>query len=136
VFGVSSDEYLNYAMINRRKWEAEGEAITATMIHRLQEASANRKAKRQQQERQQLLQQLQQLQQPQQQESHNHRQEQSLGEPPELVNAHNNSSNNSNNSALNDMEQGLDNKKEQRHDDDVEQEHDNVELAVGEIIYI
>lgn len=35
VFGVSSDEYLNYALINRRKWEVEGEAITAEMVNRL-----------------------------------------------------------------------------------------------------
>jgi class 3 adenylate cyclase len=35
VFGVSSDEYLNYALINRRKWKEEGEAITAQMVARL-----------------------------------------------------------------------------------------------------
>ena len=27
VFGVSSDEYLNYAMENRSEWEKKGEAI-------------------------------------------------------------------------------------------------------------
>lgn len=27
VFGVSSDEYLNYAQLNRDEWEREGEAI-------------------------------------------------------------------------------------------------------------
>ena len=37
VFGVSSDEYLNYALINRRKWEEEGDAITAEMVARLEE---------------------------------------------------------------------------------------------------
>ena len=37
VFGVSSDVYLNYAMINRRKWEVEGDEITAGMISRLKE---------------------------------------------------------------------------------------------------
>lgn len=35
---MSSDEYLNYAMINRRKWEKEGDAITAAMVARLDEA--------------------------------------------------------------------------------------------------
>ena len=35
VFGVSSDEYLNYALQNRRKWEVEGKAIVAEMIERL-----------------------------------------------------------------------------------------------------
>jgi 3'5'-cyclic nucleotide phosphodiesterase len=38
VFGVSSDEYLNYALINRRKWKEEGEAITAQMVARLKES--------------------------------------------------------------------------------------------------
>jgi hypothetical protein len=38
VFGVSSDEYLNYAMVNRRKWKEEGEAITAQMVARLKES--------------------------------------------------------------------------------------------------
>ncbi|CAB9497225.1 Receptor-type guanylate cyclase gcy [Seminavis robusta] len=31
VFGVSSDEYLNYAMSNRREWEANGKAVVAEM---------------------------------------------------------------------------------------------------------
>ena len=35
VFGVSSDEYLNYALTNRRKWEEEGTNITQDMISRL-----------------------------------------------------------------------------------------------------
>ena len=35
VFGVSSDEYLNYALANRRKWEMEGAAITETMIEHI-----------------------------------------------------------------------------------------------------
>jgi hypothetical protein len=26
-FGVSSDEYLNYAVANRREWEAKGEEV-------------------------------------------------------------------------------------------------------------
>eukprot|EP00526_Cylindrotheca_closterium_P003678 CAMPEP_0113651902 /NCGR_PEP_ID=MMETSP0017_2-20120614/27686_1 /TAXON_ID=2856 /ORGANISM="Cylindrotheca closterium" /LENGTH=1286 /DNA_ID=CAMNT_0000564645 /DNA_START=247 /DNA_END=4110 /DNA_ORIENTATION=- /assembly_acc=CAM_ASM_000147 len=32
VFGVSSDEYLNYAMQNRREWELHGEKVVAGMI--------------------------------------------------------------------------------------------------------
>jgi len=32
VFGVSSDEFLNYAIENRREWEARGEEITAEMV--------------------------------------------------------------------------------------------------------
>ena len=35
VFGVSSDECLNYAMQNRREWEIKGEAIVAEMIAEL-----------------------------------------------------------------------------------------------------
>ena len=31
VFGVSSDEYLNYAMENRRQWEVFGEKIVRDM---------------------------------------------------------------------------------------------------------
>jgi class 3 adenylate cyclase len=32
VFGVSSDEYLNYAMKNRKEWEARGQEIVAEMV--------------------------------------------------------------------------------------------------------
>ncbi|CAB9501451.1 Receptor-type guanylate cyclase gcy [Seminavis robusta] len=32
VFGVSSDEYLNYAQKNREEWEAKGEEVVAEMI--------------------------------------------------------------------------------------------------------
>ena len=32
VFGVSSDEYLNYAKKNREEWEAKGEEVVAEMI--------------------------------------------------------------------------------------------------------
>ena len=38
VFGVAGDEYLNYAQINRRKWEMEGADITAEMVARIQRA--------------------------------------------------------------------------------------------------
>jgi hypothetical protein len=32
VFGVSSDEYLNYAVKNRREWEARGQEVVAEML--------------------------------------------------------------------------------------------------------
>jgi hypothetical protein len=32
VFGVSSDEYLNYALKNREEWEAKGEEVLEAMI--------------------------------------------------------------------------------------------------------
>jgi hypothetical protein len=35
VFGVSSDEYLNYALKNRREWEVKGKAIVAEMVEAL-----------------------------------------------------------------------------------------------------
>jgi hypothetical protein len=34
VFGVSSDEYLNYALENRREWASKGEAIVVKMIEK------------------------------------------------------------------------------------------------------
>jgi hypothetical protein len=37
VFGVSSDEYLNYALRNRKEWEQRGQAIVAEMIERVQD---------------------------------------------------------------------------------------------------
>jgi hypothetical protein len=36
VFGVSSDEYLNYAIRNRKEWEARGQEITAEMVEKVQ----------------------------------------------------------------------------------------------------
>jgi 3'5'-cyclic nucleotide phosphodiesterase len=35
VFGVSSDEYLNYALRNRQEWEENGEAIVASLVERI-----------------------------------------------------------------------------------------------------
>jgi hypothetical protein len=35
VFGVASEEYLNYAEQNRREWERRGQEIVAEMIHSL-----------------------------------------------------------------------------------------------------
>uniref|UniRef100_A0A7R9WY55 PDEase domain-containing protein n=1 Tax=Craspedostauros australis TaxID=1486917 RepID=A0A7R9WY55_9STRA len=32
VFGKSSDEYLNYAMTNRKEWERRGEEVVAEMV--------------------------------------------------------------------------------------------------------
>jgi hypothetical protein len=31
VFGVSCDEYLNYALANRREWEARGEEVVVEL---------------------------------------------------------------------------------------------------------
>jgi hypothetical protein len=35
VFGVSSDEYLNYAVQNRQEWKARGEEIVSEMIEKI-----------------------------------------------------------------------------------------------------
>jgi len=35
VFGVSSDEYLNYAQKNRQEWEIRGQEIVASMIEKV-----------------------------------------------------------------------------------------------------
>ena len=35
VFGVSSDEFLNYATANREEWEAKGQEIVAEMVEQL-----------------------------------------------------------------------------------------------------
>jgi hypothetical protein len=37
VFGVSSDEYLQYAISNRNEWEEKGEAMTARIINEVRE---------------------------------------------------------------------------------------------------
>jgi len=34
VFGVSSDEYLNYAMMNREEWEKRGEEVVARFVEK------------------------------------------------------------------------------------------------------
>jgi len=34
VFGISSDEYLTYAMQNRKEWEARGQEVVAEMIRK------------------------------------------------------------------------------------------------------
>jgi len=44
VFGVSSDEYLNYAMRNRMEWEEKGHLIVAEMVATL-EGSEKKKLK-------------------------------------------------------------------------------------------
>lgn len=35
VFGVSSDEYLNYAIKNRKEWESRGQEVVADMIEKV-----------------------------------------------------------------------------------------------------
>lgn len=37
IFGVSSDECLNYALENRNEWKEKGEAIVAQMVQELEE---------------------------------------------------------------------------------------------------
>jgi hypothetical protein len=34
VFGVSSDEYLNYAIANRNEWERQGEGVVAKFVEK------------------------------------------------------------------------------------------------------
>ena len=36
VFGVSSDEYLNYALKNREEWEQKGREVVATYMAKLE----------------------------------------------------------------------------------------------------
>ena len=38
VFGVSSDEYLNYAQKNRKEWEVKGRQVVAEMVQKRKEA--------------------------------------------------------------------------------------------------
>ncbi|CAJ1934430.1 unnamed protein product [Cylindrotheca closterium] len=42
VFGVSSDEYLNYALANRREWEKKGKMIVASNFEKFKKALDNR----------------------------------------------------------------------------------------------
>jgi len=35
VFGVSSDEYLNYAVKNREEWEVKGKEIVEDMVRKV-----------------------------------------------------------------------------------------------------
>jgi hypothetical protein len=37
VFGVSSDEYLNYALTNRKEWEKKGAAMVAQYLKNYEE---------------------------------------------------------------------------------------------------
>ena len=43
VFGVSSDEYLNYAIKNRQEWEARGLEIVDEMVEKAHDLVAIRK---------------------------------------------------------------------------------------------
>ena len=38
VFGVASEEYLTYAVANRREWEARGKAIVNDMVNKVNNA--------------------------------------------------------------------------------------------------
>jgi len=41
VFGVSSAEYLSYAMTNREEWEQKGQQIVAEMLEKYSGASGD-----------------------------------------------------------------------------------------------
>jgi hypothetical protein len=43
VFGVSSDEYLTYALSNREEWEQRGERVVAEMLEALNNRHARSK---------------------------------------------------------------------------------------------
>jgi hypothetical protein len=45
VFGVSSDEYLNYALENRREWEKKGRDVVRGYLDRLEEKKNNQTEK-------------------------------------------------------------------------------------------
>jgi class 3 adenylate cyclase len=45
VFGVSSDEFLNYAMKNREEWESRGQEIVAEMMEAVSKKQANAEEK-------------------------------------------------------------------------------------------
>ena len=45
VFGVSSDEYLNYAMKNREEWEARGQEVVMEMVEAVAENARKQKEK-------------------------------------------------------------------------------------------
>ena len=39
VFGVSSDEFLGYALENRREWEMKGEEVVAKLLQECEESA-------------------------------------------------------------------------------------------------
>jgi hypothetical protein len=39
VFGVSSDEYMNYATKNREEWESRGQEVVASMVDKFNRIS-------------------------------------------------------------------------------------------------
>jgi hypothetical protein len=41
VFGVSSDEYLNYALSNRLEWEEKGKSVVAEVVESLEAMNAD-----------------------------------------------------------------------------------------------
>jgi len=45
VFGVSGDEYLNYAVSNRSEWEAKGREIVQEMVESVRPVSAHSQCK-------------------------------------------------------------------------------------------
>ena len=49
VFGISSDEYLNYAVKNRKEWEHRGQEVVADMIQKYEAMYAEEQCERQSQ---------------------------------------------------------------------------------------
>ena len=47
VFGVSSDECLNYAINNRREWESKGQMITTELVSNWKQREAEEEERRQ-----------------------------------------------------------------------------------------
>eukprot|EP00523_Entomoneis_sp_CCMP467_P017961 CAMPEP_0168810014 /NCGR_PEP_ID=MMETSP0726-20121227/3381_1 /TAXON_ID=265536 /ORGANISM="Amphiprora sp., Strain CCMP467" /LENGTH=1234 /DNA_ID=CAMNT_0008862013 /DNA_START=54 /DNA_END=3758 /DNA_ORIENTATION=+ len=45
VFGVSSDEYLSYALKNREEWERRGKEVVASMLQKIHKAQGDAEAK-------------------------------------------------------------------------------------------
>jgi hypothetical protein len=45
VFGVSSDEYLNYATKNRQEWEARGQEVVDEMIEKVNQLWSEKEAR-------------------------------------------------------------------------------------------
>lgn len=45
VFGVSSDEYLNYAIQNRNEWKVRGQEVVASLIERFCTEDGNEEKK-------------------------------------------------------------------------------------------
>ena len=52
VFGVSSDEYLNYALKNRDEWSRRGEEVVAELVRDVRKKCGDKKSGSEQQQQQ------------------------------------------------------------------------------------